>query len=155
MAFRRSLQSHWCTIRGFAAHCHHPCLLCESLFFNLIAQLKKYPQYTICDLILFCQIYYFRWKRNRTGLGEHGEETPLLSGDDRQIVEITPVKIIAARYMSALLFVVAVGIAACRISNKPDVEEATTIQSLLIDRWWLVQTLGWSSALLFVRKLRY
>lgn len=69
-------------------------------------------------------------------------------------MEITPVKIVAARYMSALLFVVAVGIAACRISNKPDAEEATTIQSLLIERWWLVQALGWSSALLFVRKLR-
>lgn len=106
--------------------------------------------YTICDLILLCQIYYFRWKRNRTGQGEHGEETPLLSGDDRQTVEITPVKIVAARYMSALLFVVAVGIAACKISNKPDVEEATTIKSLLMERWWLVQTLGWSSALLFL-----
>ena len=119
-------------------------------------------QYTTCDAILLFQIYYYRWKNRRLlrsqGPERNGERAPLL-GDEAQVPghthvadeEPVPAKILVIRYLGALLFVVAVGIAAWWLSQDEETH--------LVDppregkKWWYIQLLGWSSASLFVRTL--
>ena len=112
-------------------------------------------KYTTCDLILLFQIYYYRWKRNPNPAAastDNEEERAPLLGNQVAEEEIVPVKILVLRYAAALAFVTAVGITAWWITKdnedsdftRPDPPKKGT-------KWWIIQALGWSSALLFVR----
>jgi len=61
-------------------------------------------------------------------------------------------KIIALRYISALSFVVAVGVAAWWVTKDEDTSLVDPAEEEPKEIMWLyIQLLGWSSALLFVR----
>ncbi|PPQ76620.1 hypothetical protein CVT24_011324 [Panaeolus cyanescens] len=112
--------------------------------------------YTTCDLILLCQIYYYRWKRARLLSQDSSisnENAPLLqNGQERTAEEIVPARTVVLRYASALSFVVAVGVAAWWITKDRDGDESHFAEPSQGDgKFWVIQTLGWSSASLFVR----
>ena len=77
------------------------------------------------------------------------EQTPLLASENQRVDDVVPAWLLVVRYFCALAFVVVVGVAAWWVTdneeksnfNKPDQEK----------KWWIIQLLGWSSALLFVR----
>ncbi|EAU86053.2 hypothetical protein CC1G_07132 [Coprinopsis cinerea okayama7 len=109
--------------------------------------------YTTCDSILLSQIYYYRWKRGRLSQRRRqsagqDEQAPLIAGDTRRgTSEVTPIRVVLLRYSCAVVFVVSVGIGAWWIServNEKGFEPPETRDS------WLVQFLGWSSAVLFL-----
>lgn len=117
-------------------------------------------KYTTCDAILLFQIYYYRWKNRRLlrshgGRHSNGERAPLL-GDEAPTPdhihaandEPVPARILVIRYLGALLFVVAVGIAAWWLAKD---EETHLVDPHEGKKWWYIQFLGWSSASLFVR----
>jgi hypothetical protein len=107
-------------------------------------------EYTACDATLLFQIYYYRWKRSRLGSDSQDRETDPLLGCDEITEEVLPVRDLALRYSAALIFVIAVGLMAWWITY--DDEPGTDLAPPVMDekKWWLVQALGWSSALLFV-----
>ncbi|KAF9019024.1 PQ-loop-domain-containing protein [Hymenopellis radicata] len=108
-------------------------------------------KYSLCDIILLAQVYYYRWKKLRTLPDEQdvSDQTPLLSGQVRP--QETPVRVLALRYTAAVVFIFVTGVVAWWISGANDVEEdqerpelpTTTIK-------WTVQILGWSSAVLYL-----
>lgn len=106
-------------------------------------------QYTICDVILLFQIYYYRWKRSRLEFHFRDRETDPLLGGDELSEEVLPLRVLALRYSAALVFVIAVGLMAWWIT---DSDEGTGFDQPSDDweKWWGIQALGWSSALLFV-----
>ncbi|KAF9046740.1 PQ loop repeat-domain-containing protein [Panaeolus papilionaceus] len=112
--------------------------------------------YTTCDLILLCQIYYYRWKRARLlsqdSSPNSNENAPLLQNSQQQAEEIVPARIVVLRYASALSFVVSVGMAAWWITKDgSDGDESHFDNPSQGDtKFWVIQTLGWSSALLFL-----
>ncbi|TFK40840.1 PQ loop repeat-domain-containing protein [Crucibulum laeve] len=104
--------------------------------------------YSLCDVILLCQIYYYRWKRGRSALACDAEEqTPLLSENNRP-AQHEPAKLLVIRYTSALLFVIAVGVSAWWLSN--DVQETSVPEIPENETPWSVQILGWTSAVLYL-----
>ncbi|KAF9533210.1 PQ loop repeat-domain-containing protein [Crepidotus variabilis] len=107
--------------------------------------------YTTCDLTLLFQIFYYRWKRRHRATSalnsDHSERDPLLG--DRDTEEgVIPIKILVLRYAAALVFIVAVGITAWWITKKNEDSDFAGHNSDN-KKWWLVQSLGWSSAVLF------
>jgi hypothetical protein len=102
-----------------------------------------------------CQIYYYRYKRHRLSSSDDGEEqerTALLGNErGRPHEEVLPGKILAIRYACALAFVVGVGVAAWWITKDDNDDDADLHNPTEgSKRWWAIQVLGWSSALLFV-----
>ena len=77
------------------------------------------------------------------------EQDPLLTSENQPVNDVVPAGLLVVRYLGALAFVVVVGVAAWWVTGnegnsdfiKPDQE----------NEWWIIQLLGWSSALLFVR----
>jgi solute carrier family 66 (lysosomal lysine-arginine transporter), member 1 len=63
--------------------------------------------------------------------------------------DIVPVRLLVIRYFCALAFVVVVGVAAWWVTDND--ETSDLIKPDQEKKWWIVQLLGWSSALLFVR----
>ena len=112
-------------------------------------------KYTTCDSILFCQIYYYRWKRRQLeahpGLRE--EQVPLLTSDNHRVDDVVPAWLLVLRYFGALAFVVCVGVAAWWVAGNED--KSDFIKPDQEKSWWIIQLLGWSSALLFVRVYFY
>lgn len=113
--------------------------------------------YTLCDLVLLSQIYYYRYKRHRLSSSDDGEEqerTALLRNErERPHEEVLPGKILAIRYACALTFVVVVGVAAWWITKEGvDDDDDADLHNPTegSKRWWAIQVLGWSSALLFL-----
>jgi len=104
---------------------------------------------------LFCQIYYYRWKRGQLGFGDNRQEeqVPLLTSEHQHADDVVPAGVIVVRYFCALAFVVGVGVAAWWITTD-DKEKSDFIKPDQEKKWWLIQLLGWSSALLFVRVYR-
>jgi len=109
--------------------------------------------YTICDTTLLFQIYYYRRKRSRSAFRAHSsnlqdrETDPLLDGDE--ITEgILPLRVLAMRYLAALVFVITVGLVAWWITY--DDKAGLAPPALDEKKWWLIQALGWTSALLFL-----
>jgi len=110
-------------------------------------------KYTICDATLLFQIYYYRWKRSRPIFHspnlQDRETDPLLVDGDEITEEVLPLGVLALRYSTALVFVVAVGLMAWWITYD---DEGTDLTQPALDstKWWLIQVFGWTSALLFV-----
>ncbi|KAJ6559111.1 PQ loop repeat-domain-containing protein [Mycena vulgaris] len=107
--------------------------------------------YSLCDITLMFQIYFYRWKRGRSAKPPQ-EETPLLPGNNNatensQSKASTVVLIL--RYAAALIFVFATGVLAWWISSnaqkteEPPKQPTATVQ-------WTVQILGWTSAVLYL-----
>lgn len=112
-------------------------------------------KYTICDLTLLCQIYYYRYKTHRllsSDDGEDQERTALIGNErERHHEEVLPGKILAIRYACASAFVVVVGVAAWWITEEDKDDDADLHNPTEGSRkWWAIQVLGWSSAMLFV-----
>ena len=115
-------------------------------------------KYTTCDSILLSQIYYYRWKRRRleahSGFGSstREEQDPLLTSENYQRVDdVVPARLLVIRYFCALAFVIVVGVAAWWVTDND--EKSDFIKPYQKKKWWIIQLLGWSSALLFVRVL--
>jgi hypothetical protein len=113
--------------------------------FNLI-----FLKYATCDSTLLFQIYYYRWKKCHvaTSLSSEDQETNPLLRDTNTDEEVIPLKSLALRYLAALTFVVTVGLMAWWITQN---EEDKNLFPMGKEKWWTIQALGWSSALLFVR----
>jgi len=108
--------------------------------------------YTACDSILLSQIYYYRWKRSRLeGHSDFGsttreEQDPLLTSENQRVDDVVPARLLVIRYFCALAFVIVVGVAAWWVTDNE--KESDFIKS--DQDWWIIQLLGWSSALLFL-----
>ncbi|KAF8809551.1 hypothetical protein BYT27DRAFT_7094484, partial [Phlegmacium glaucopus] len=106
--------------------------------------------YMTCDFTLLCQIYYYRWKRGQLGFGNsrREEQAPLLTSEDQHPDDVIPAGVLVIRYFCALAFVIGVGVAAWWITDVK--EESDFINPDQEKKWWFIQLLGWSSALLFL-----
>jgi len=103
-----------------------------------------------CDSILFCQIYYYRWKRGQATFGSIStpeERVPLLTSENHRAEDVVPAWLLVIRYFCALAFVVLVGVAAWWVTDNE--EESNFMNPNQEKKWWFIQLLGWSSALLF------
>lgn len=114
-------------------------------------------QYSLCDITLLSQIYYYRWKSQQgteslSDLTETVDETtPLLPSDNEVQRDSTiSTRWIIIRYLLSLFFVFGVGTAAWAISEHMNLDAGTSSPPTG-RRAWIVQTLGWTSALLYVR----
>ncbi|KAJ6477360.1 PQ loop repeat-domain-containing protein [Mycena vitilis] len=102
--------------------------------------------YSLCDIILMIQIYYYRWKKARS-IAE--EETPLLPANGESAQDIVPPGVLILRYTAALIFVCATGVLAWWINRntektvEPPKQPSVTVQ-------WTIQILGWTSAVLYL-----
>ncbi|KAJ7610683.1 hypothetical protein B0H17DRAFT_1118018 [Mycena rosella] len=107
--------------------------------------------YSLCDITLMFQIYFYRWKRGRSGRPTPHEETPLLLGDNDAETSQSKVSavVVILRYAGALVFVIITGILAWWISSNTDKTEAPPKHPSATIRW-TVQILGWSSAVLYL-----
>jgi uncharacterized protein with PQ loop repeat len=111
--------------------------------------------YTLCDTVLLCQVYYYRWKRQTRRHvvpahipGEVSEETCLIANNrpadpsERLVPSITRIFV---RYLAAVSFVSAAGVAAYCISNwLPNDDISPAFPDTKLD--WHVQVIGWTSA---------
>ncbi|KAK7048432.1 PQ-loop-domain-containing protein [Favolaschia claudopus] len=103
--------------------------------------------YTLCDMVLLVQIYYYRWR----GANCDAEEAPLLPGNrsGNSTSDIVPTRVLVLRYLAALIFVFATGVLAWWISlNTEKVEEPPHHPTAAVR--WTVQIFGWASAVLYL-----
>ncbi|KAJ7288254.1 PQ loop repeat-domain-containing protein [Mycena rebaudengoi] len=102
--------------------------------------------YSLCDITLMFQIYFYRWKRGPSSGARPEEAAPLLpathNGENSQ--NKLPMSILVLRYTGAVLFVFATGIVAWRLSPNPEENDAKHPNTATI------QILGWSSAILYL-----
>jgi hypothetical protein len=143
------LQSRWCFGRGFATDYRYPRYLRESAFarrYSLSITLRE--QYVLCDVTLFCQIYYYRWKNGHPI--ENSETESLLPEEQRDKSDKRlSAKTLTMRYTGALIFVCLVGTTAWWISG--DGTHKGTVGHKLSKRdFWTSQILGWLSCTSFV-----
>lgn len=122
---------------------------------------SKFPQYSLCDVILLFQIYYYRHKypggvprplRNTPVAivqNENGEDQPLLGGSEGHEKERRENWAGAIlKYFSALAFVCAVGALAWYMTEgadgglEDDMKDKDVIE-------WRSQVIGWLSAVLY------
>lgn len=116
-------------------------------------------QYSICDIILFIQIYYYRWARslraepNLITAERDTEETPLLVGSTPECNHETGSQRllkIYAPYAVAVLFVIASGVFSWWISLRSrNGDEAPKSPSDPETSEWTIQLIGWTSAILY------
>ncbi|KAG1820741.1 PQ-loop-domain-containing protein [Suillus variegatus] len=111
--------------------------------------------YTLCDTVLLCQVYYYRWKRQAGRhvvpvhiTGEVSEETCLItdgrSADPPERPELSITRIFV-RYLAAVSFVSVTGVAAYCISNwLPSDDTPPALPDTKLD--WHIQVIGWTSA---------
>ncbi|KAM6494372.1 PQ loop repeat domain containing protein [Amanita muscaria] len=102
--------------------------------------------YTLCDLILLGQIYYYRWKRSYSE-PRREEQEPLLSTNE-QPTEHTSATMIMIRYACATCFVLAVGVVAWWLSRSNQYMAEPENPPMAPD--WLIQSLGWTSAVSYL-----
>ncbi|KAJ7016655.1 PQ loop repeat-domain-containing protein [Mycena alexandri] len=103
--------------------------------------------YSLCDIILMVQIYFYRWKRGRQG---SEEETPLLTRNDSgNSASKVSTRTLVLRYTAALIFVFGVGVLAWRISRNTEKPEVPSKHPTAAVKW-TVQILGWSSAVCYL-----
>jgi len=107
--------------------------------------------YTLCDVTLMFQIYYYRWKKARIApSSEHGEASPLIPRNIRDPPQKSSA-VIAFRYAGALAFVCATGIIAWWISNHRTSRHRTAPHPPSEGKLaWTIQILGWTSAVLYL-----
>lgn len=110
-------------------------------------------QYTLCDIILLVQVYYYRKKATRSLAfeGVESEETPLLPNgtSNHSKKDMSSVKELALRYAGALIFVVVTGVLAWWIGSNIEMEEKHPKRHSLF-MVWVIQILGWTSAICYV-----
>ncbi|EPQ54657.1 PQ-loop-domain-containing protein [Gloeophyllum trabeum ATCC 11539] len=115
--------------------------------------------YTLCDVILLVQIYYYRWTSKREGpsmvsdvapdITTVGEETPLLSDSRESSREEFSVRREFVKFGGALLFVFAAGVLGWWISGYIGKAEGSP-NSPDDHLEWRSQVLGWISAALYI-----
>ncbi|KAF8627500.1 hypothetical protein AX17_006311 [Amanita inopinata Kibby_2008] len=105
--------------------------------------------YTLCDLILLGQIYYYRWKRNCIA-PQREEQQPLLAYErDNPPSESVSNATLVIQYTGATCFVVVVGIMAWWFNGRH--EESVDVPTISPQGpQWLIQSLGWTSALSYL-----
>lgn len=104
--------------------------------------------YSLCDLTLLGQIYFYRWKRS-TIANERGERSPLLHGESRAPQqEKVSTRLLLVRYTAAVLFVIATGVIAWWISSGLEKEESPDVPDEAVG--WKIQLVGWTSAALYL-----
>ena len=81
------------------------------------------------------------------------ELDPLLTNGNRRVDDVVPAWLLVVRYFGALAFVVVVGVAAWWVTGNE--EKSDFIEPDQENNWLIIQLLGWSSALLFVRVYFY
>ncbi|KZP31494.1 PQ-loop-domain-containing protein [Athelia psychrophila] len=116
--------------------------------------------YSICDIILLIQIYYYRWARslrtepNSITAERDTEETPLLVGSTPECTHETGSQRLLklyAPYAAAVLFVIASGVFSWWISLRSgNGKGAPQSPSELETSEWTIQLIGWSSAVLYL-----
>ncbi|KAG6837183.1 hypothetical protein H0H93_013410 [Arthromyces matolae] len=103
--------------------------------------------YTICDMILLGQIFYYRWKQNRGLSVSPDEQEPLLNRPTPPPVDNI---VLLIRYTGGLCFVFLVGLSAWWINGVEGGDEIP-----LPKNGWDVQILGWTSAVLYQKTSRH
>jgi len=116
--------------------------------------------YSICDIILMIQIYYYRWARlqrfepNLITAERDEEETPLLVGSTREGPRETATRRLLkmyAPYAAAVLLVIASGFISWWVSVRSgNKEEAPQSPSEPETSEWKIQVIGWTSAVLYL-----
>lgn len=117
-------------------------------------------QYSVCDVILLGQIYYYRWKKGRVSVaplvpdvsippGTASENTPLLTtgdaiGTERKRPSLATQFI---KYGATVLFVLLTGAAAWAIDQHLHKGQPRTSPKEVVE--WKSQVLGWISAVMF------
>ncbi|WVN85425.1 uncharacterized protein L203_100571 [Cryptococcus depauperatus CBS 7841] len=101
--------------------------------------------YTICDIVLLCQVYYYRRflsSETRQHLNDNDESVPLLP-EPRQSKPLLPPLL---EYPALLTFVLLAGAGAWFLSDKDD---AYIPEDQDVAFEWRSQALGWASAVLY------
>lgn len=118
-------------------------------------------QYTICDIILLFQIYFYRWARTKHVepkliTPEHDtEETsllvaPLVNNTDK--TDCQRLLKIFAQYSAAILFVFASGVISWWISTRSQAEDGVPQSPSEPEiSEWKIQLIGWASAILYCK----
>jgi solute carrier family 66 (lysosomal lysine-arginine transporter), member 1 len=142
-----------------------PTIIILAAYVRIILVVSIFPwhrasQYTVCDITLLIQIYYYRW-RHSSALALSplipeadvpgdlpSEETPLIS-EARQPREKSERSITAQCliYGSALIFVLATGVMAWAIDERMHKGQPRETPEEVSD--WRSQVLGWISAILY------
>jgi len=109
--------------------------------------------YSICDTVLLFQIYYYRWANPQLVEEEEtnaSEETPLIHDEEGATPseKQTPLALSFIRYVTALLFVFATGVAAWALDNAAHGGQHRERPEEVFE--WKSQVLGWTSAILFL-----
>lgn len=115
--------------------------------------------YSLCDIILLFQIYYYRRRKSvahaRSSditVNDASETTHLLSQADGELPTVEgvyPPRLQLLKYLGAVIFVFATGIAAWAISEKlHQGEEDPSRPEEILE--WRSQVLGWISAVLYL-----
>ncbi|KAI0670993.1 PQ-loop-domain-containing protein [Trametes maxima] len=135
------------------------CNLSGALLANLIPTIIILgTYYSVCDVILLFQIYYYRWKSARRSERQllvdeseestvYDEETPLLAGGAEAPTKKSMSKE-TLKFVTALLFVFAVGVAAWAVDRHLHRDNPRQKPEEVIE--WRSQCLGWISAALFL-----
>jgi len=132
-------------------------------FFNLIGAVMAVLQptvvllavyYTVCDHVLFFQVFYYRWKNSQTGVhgrvtmsAQNSESTPLLAQKDAYLSASHWRYTKVLGYIASTMFVLIVGIVAWIMAENPgkgiDEGEQDIIE-------WKSQLFGYLSASLYL-----
>lgn len=147
MVTRRHYKFVWRHDGAFVTYRHNPCRLCKSFTYDSVpfACSSTRVKYTICDLVLLFQVYYYR-RFPSPSAHQHitsDESTPLLP-EPRQPKPLLPPVI---EYPVLLGFVLLAGAGAWFLTDRDEVhvpeDPEVTIE-------WKSQALGWASAVLYL-----
>ncbi|ESK90447.1 ybr147w-like protein [Moniliophthora roreri MCA 2997] len=109
--------------------------------------------YSLCDLLLLVQIYYYRWKGSkspRSSPQERVEERVPLLSEERVSPNTESGTKILLRYTGCLIFVFVVGVIAWWISSFMNQHPPAPPRDRSKSLTWTIQILGWTSAVLFL-----
>ena len=115
------------------------------------AKLNGYVQYTLCDLILLIQVYYYRRIRQHRTASEATDTTPLiaLSSATPQPKPLLPPSL---EYPLLMIFILLSGVVAWYLSDSPDENSVPEKPGKGgdVELEWRSQVLGWMSAVLYL-----